>query len=78
MVVKSDAASNNNGAEGMSSQFELDLCYYHRLLTCISYMLRKQTRVVGDGKQPAAYLFYEKSKLVFDTINDAKVLVTYI
>jgi hypothetical protein len=34
--------------------------------------------VVGDGKQPAAYLFYEKSKLVFDTINDAKVLVTYI
>ncbi len=25
MVVKSDAARNNRGAEGMSSQFELDL-----------------------------------------------------
>jgi hypothetical protein len=41
VVVKSDAASNNNGAEGMSSQFELHLCYCHRLSTCISYVLRK-------------------------------------
>ncbi len=35
-------------------------------------------RVVGGVKQPAAYLFYEKSKLVFDTIDDAKGLVTYM
>jgi len=41
-------------------------------------VLQKQTRVAGDVKQLAAYLFYEKSELVFDTINDAKVLVTYM
>jgi hypothetical protein len=39
VLVKLDAASNNNGAEGMSSQFELNLCYYHRLSTCINYVL---------------------------------------
>jgi hypothetical protein len=78
MVVKSDAASNNNKAEGMSSQFELDLCYCHRLSTCISYVLRKQTYVVGGVKQLTAYLFYEESELVFDTIDDAKALVTYM
>ncbi len=50
VVVKSDAASNNNRAKGMLSQFELDLCYYHRLSTCISYVLRKQTHVVGGIK----------------------------
>jgi hypothetical protein len=33
---------------------------------------------VGGVKQPAAYLFYEESKLVFDTINDAKALVMYM
>jgi hypothetical protein len=77
-VVKSDAASNGNGAEGMLSQFELNLCYCHRMSTCISYVLRKQTRVVGGTKQLASYLFYKESKLVFDTIEDAKVLVTYM
>ncbi len=50
MVVKSDVVSNNNGVEGMSSQFELDLCYCHRLSTCISYVLLKQTRVVSGVK----------------------------
>ncbi len=70
--------SNNNEAEGMSSQFELDLCYCHRLSKCISYVLRQQTRVVGGVKQSATYFFYEKSELVFDTIDDAKVLVTYM
>jgi hypothetical protein len=78
VVVKSNATSNSNGVEGMSSQFELDLCYCHRLLTCINYVLRKQTRVVGGVKQPTTYLFYEKSELVFDTIDDAKALVTYM
>jgi ATP-dependent RNA circularization protein (DNA/RNA ligase family) len=34
--------------------------------------------VVGSIKQLVAYLFYEKSELVFDTINDAKALVTYM
>jgi hypothetical protein len=34
--------------------------------------------VVGGVKQPAAYFFYEKSELVFDTIDDAKALVTYM
>ncbi len=34
--------------------------------------------MVGGVKQLAAYLFYEESKLVFDTIDDAKVLVTYM
>jgi hypothetical protein len=78
VVVKLDAASNNNEVKGMSSQFELDLCYYHRLSTCINYVLRKQTRVVGGVKQPATYLFYEETELVFDTIDDAKALVTYM
>ncbi|CAM6011086.1 unnamed protein product [Sphagnum balticum] len=36
------------------------------------------TRVVGIVKQPATCLFYEESELVFDTIDDAKVLVTYM
>jgi hypothetical protein len=34
--------------------------------------------MVGDVKQPATYLFHEESKLVFDTIDDAKALVTYM
>ncbi len=34
--------------------------------------------MVGGVKQLAAYLFYEKFELVFDTIDDAKVLVTYM
>ncbi len=34
--------------------------------------------MVGGIKQPAAYLFYEESKLVFDTIDDTKALVTYM
>jgi len=34
--------------------------------------------VVGSIKQPVAYLFYEESELVFDMIDDAKVLVTYM
>ncbi len=62
----------------MSLQFELDLCYCHRLSTCINYVLQKQTHVVGGVKQPAAYLFYEESELVFDTIDDAKALVMYM
>jgi len=33
---------------------------------------------VGGVKQPVAYLFYEESELVFDTIDDAKALVTYM
>ncbi|CAK9868083.1 unnamed protein product [Sphagnum jensenii] len=78
VVVKSDATSNNNGVEGMSSQFELDLCYCHRLSTCISYVLQKHTHMVDGVKQPMAYLFYEKSELVFDTIDDVKALVTYM
>jgi len=78
VVVKSDAASNNNGMEGMSSQFELDLCYCHRMSTCINYVLRKQTHVVGGVKQPAAYLFYEESELIFDTIDDVNELVMYM
>jgi hypothetical protein len=41
VVVKSDATSNNNGAEGMLLKFQLHLCYCHRLSTCISYVLRK-------------------------------------
>jgi hypothetical protein len=36
------------------------------------------TRVVGDVKQSVAYLFYEQSELVFDTIDDVKALVTYM
>ncbi|CAK9858245.1 unnamed protein product [Sphagnum jensenii] len=78
VVIKLDAASNNNETEGMSSQFKLDLCYCHRLSTCISYVLWKHTHVVGGVKQPATYLFYEESKLVFDTIDDAKALVKYM
>jgi len=34
--------------------------------------------MVGSVKQPATYLFYEKSELVFDTIDDVKALVTYM
>jgi len=34
--------------------------------------------MVGSVKQPATYFFYEKSELVFDTIDDAKALVTYM
>ncbi len=34
--------------------------------------------MVGNIKQPAAFLFYEKSELVFDMIDDVKVLVTYM
>jgi len=34
--------------------------------------------MVGSIKQPATYFFYEKSELVFDTIDDAKALVTYM
>lgn len=56
VVVKSDATSNNTGEE-MSLQFEMDLCFCHRILTCISYVLRKQTQVVNDIKQPPAYVF---------------------
>jgi hypothetical protein len=72
VVVKSDATSNNNGMKRMLLQFELDLCYYHGLSTCINYVLRKQTHVVGGVKQLAAYLFYEDEEafeLVFDTID---------
>ncbi|CAK9236474.1 unnamed protein product [Sphagnum troendelagicum] len=78
VVVKLDAASKNKRAEGMSSQFELDLCNCHHLLTCISYVLRKQTCMVVNVKALVAYLFYKKSELVFNTIDDAKVLVTYM
>jgi hypothetical protein len=41
-------------------------------------VLWKETRVVGGVKEPMAYLFYEESELVFDTIDDAKALVTYM
>jgi hypothetical protein len=34
--------------------------------------------VVGNVKQSVAYFFYEEFELVFDTINDAKALVTYM
>lgn len=78
MIIKSDAASNNTRAEGMSSQFEVDLCFCHRILTCISYVLKKQTRVVSNIKQPHAYLFYDKSEIVFDMIDDSKTLVNYM
>jgi hypothetical protein len=78
VVVKSDAASNNRGAEGIQSQFELDLCYCHRILTCINYVLQKQIHWVDGVKQPPAYLFYSKSESVFDTIDDSKSLVTYM
>ncbi len=62
----------------MLSQFKLDLCYCHHLSTCISYVLRKQIRMVGSVKQLTTYLFYEEIELVFDMIDDAKALVTYM
>jgi hypothetical protein len=34
--------------------------------------------MVGGVKQLAAYLFYEESELVFDTIDDAKALLMYM
>jgi len=34
--------------------------------------------MVGSVKQPVAYLFYEESELVFDTIDDAKALIIYM
>jgi hypothetical protein len=78
VVVKSDVASNNRGAEGIQSQFELDLCYYHRISTYINYVLQKHIRWVDGVKQPPAYFFYNKSESVFDTIDDSKNLVTYM
>ncbi len=33
---------------------------------------------MGNVKQSVAYFFYEEFELVFDTINDAKALVTYM
>jgi hypothetical protein len=78
VVVKSDAAKNNRGAEGMSSQFELDLCYCHRISTVINYVLRKQTRQVDGVKQALVYLFYDESPFVYDTIDASKELVMYM
>ncbi|CAK9259710.1 unnamed protein product [Sphagnum jensenii] len=78
VVVKSDAAGNNRGAEGMSSQFELDLCYCHRISIVINYVLRKQTRQVDSVKQAPVYLFYNESPFVYDTIDASKELVTYM
>ncbi|KAH9544754.1 hypothetical protein CY35_12G011900 [Sphagnum magellanicum] len=66
VVVKSDATGNNRGVEGMSLQFELDLCYCHRISIVINYVLRKQTRQV-DG-----------SAFVYDMIDASKELVTYM
>jgi len=78
VVVKSDAAGNNRGAEGMSSQFELDLCYCHRISIVINYVLRKQTRQVDGVNQFPVYLFYDESPFVYDTIDASKELVTYM
>ncbi len=78
MVVKSDAVGNNRGAEGMSSQFELDLCYCHRISIVINYVLRKQTRQVEGVKQALVYLFYDESPFLYDTIDASKELVTYM
>jgi len=77
-VVKSDAAGNNRGAEGMSSQFEFDLCYCHRISIVINYVLRKQTHQVDGVKQAPIYLFYDESPFVYDTIDALKELVTYM
>jgi NTP pyrophosphatase (non-canonical NTP hydrolase) len=78
VVVKSDAAGNNKGAEGMSLQFELDLCYCHRISIIINYVLRKQTLQVDNVKQAPIYLFYDESPFVYDTIDASKELVTYM
>jgi hypothetical protein len=78
VVIKLDAAGNNRGAEGMSSQFELDLCYCHRISIVINYVLRKQTRQVDSVKQAPVYLFYDESPFVYDTIDASKELVTYM
>ncbi|KAH9530758.1 hypothetical protein CY35_19G001100 [Sphagnum magellanicum] len=78
VVIKSDAVGNNRGAEGMSSQFELDLCYCHRISIVINYVLRKQTRQVDGVEQAPVYLFYDESPFVYDTIDASKELVTYM
>jgi len=78
VVVKSDAAGNNKGAEGMSSQFELDLCYCHRISIVINYVLRKLTRQMDGVKQVHVYLFYDESPFVYDMIDASKELVTYM
>ncbi len=78
VVVKSDAAGNNRGAEGMSSQFELDLCYCHHISIIMNYVLWKQMRQVDGVKQAPVYLFYDKSPFVYDTIDASKELVTYM
>jgi NTP pyrophosphatase (non-canonical NTP hydrolase) len=62
----------------MSSQFELDLCYCHRISIVINYVLRKQTRQVDGVKQTPVYLFYDESPFVYDTIDDSKELVMYM
>jgi len=78
VVVKSDAAGNNRGAEGMSSQFELDLCYCHCISIVINYVLWKQMRQVDGVKQVPVYLFYDESTFMYDTIDALKELVTYM
>jgi hypothetical protein len=62
----------------MLSQFELDLCYCHRISIVINYVLRKQTRQVDDVKQASVYLFYDESPFVYDTIDASNELVTYM
>jgi len=78
VVVESNAAGNNRGAEGMSSQFELDLCYCHRISIVINYVLRKQMCQVDGVKQAPVYFFYDESPFVYDTIDTSKELVTYM
>jgi hypothetical protein len=78
VVVKSDVAGNNRGAEHTSSQFELDLCYCHRISIVINYVLRKLMRQMDGIKQAHVYLFYDKSPFVYDKIDASKELVTYV
>ena len=77
VVVTTDSASNNVGADGLSSVFGHESCKCHKIGTCIAYVLEKRTVIVDGKKSKPFYEFYDDAPEIFDTIEAAKDLVTY-
>jgi hypothetical protein len=78
IILKTDSASNNCGAEGLPSRYEWDPCMCHRESTALSDVFGKVVRTINGKRQPPVYVFYNESPLIFDCLDHVKALITYL
>ncbi|PTQ37542.1 hypothetical protein MARPO_0056s0021, partial [Marchantia polymorpha] len=78
VTVVTDRGSNMHSADGIPSLYGWIPCCDHIISTILTMIIDKRTRMVEGKKSAPFYEFYHLALELFDTIDQVKVLVTYV